>query len=105
LEPSCLSAIQDDYQGLLGYTHEKLQEVMKACISFDSFIDGKLPEKEYSETFKVQLNGHCHQKALVGTEPTHRVLKAMGCTVVEIPTGCCGMAGSFGYEKEHYDFS
>lgn len=105
LEPSCLSAIQDDYQGLLGYKHEKLQRVIKACISFDEFVDGRLPQSAQPDSIKVQLHGHCHQKALIGTEPTQRVLKALGCKVAEIPSGCCGMAGSFGYEKEHYDFS
>jgi Fe-S oxidoreductase len=105
LEPSCLSAIQDDYQGLLGYDHEKLQKVIKASVSFEAFIDGKLPAQTQKQDVKVQLHGHCHQKALVGTESAQRVLKALGCDVAEIPSGCCGMAGSFGYEKEHYDFS
>lgn len=105
LEPSCLSALQDDYQGLLGYGHEKLQKVIKSAVSFDVFIDGKLPKKVELPGDKVQLHGHCHQKALQGTEHAQRVLKALGCDVVEIPSGCCGMAGSFGYEKEHYDFS
>jgi Fe-S oxidoreductase len=103
LEPSCLSAIQDDYEGILGYGHEKLQKVMKGCVSFDSFIDGKIDKQDSNQ--KVQLHGHCHQKALTGTASAHRVLKALGCTVEEIPSGCCGMAGSFGYEKEHYDIS
>ena len=105
LEPSCLSAIQDDYQGILGYRHEKLQRVIKACTSFDAFIDGKLPKIPVLNKEMVQFHGHCHQKALMGTEAAHRVLKSLGCTVAEIPSGCCGMAGSFGYEKEHYDFS
>ena len=51
------------------------------------------------------LHGHCHQKALVGTAPTVAVLKAAGFEVSEVDSGCCGMAGSFGFEKEHYDLS
>ena len=52
------------------------------------------------------LQGHCHQKALVGMGKAMDVLSQMpGCEVDEISSGCCGMAGSFGLEKEHYDIS
>ncbi len=51
------------------------------------------------------LHGHCHQKALVGTAPTVAMLKAAGYDVSEVDSGCCGMAGSFGFENEHYDLS
>jgi len=51
------------------------------------------------------LHGHCHQKALVGTAPTVAVLTWAGFVVTEIDSGCCGMAGSFGFEREHYDIS
>ena len=52
------------------------------------------------------FHGHCHQKALVGTAPAMTVLNAIeGCNVEEIPSGCCGMAGSFGFEEEHFDIS
>jgi len=54
---------------------------------------------------KVLLHGHCHQKAMVGTAPTVAVLKWAGYDVSEIDSGCCGMAGSFGFEREHYDLS
>ena len=52
------------------------------------------------------LHGHCHQKALVGTGPARRALSLPpGYTVEEVDSGCCGMAGSFGYEAEHYAIS
>jgi len=54
---------------------------------------------------KLLLHGHCHQKALVGTAATVAMLKAAGYEVSEVDSGCCGMAGSFGFEKEHYDLS
>ena len=54
---------------------------------------------------KVLLHGHCHQKAIVGTRPAASVLKAAGFEVEEVDSGCCGMAGSFGFEREHYDIS
>ncbi len=54
----------------------------------------------------VLLHGHCHQKALIGSSPSLQVLKMLpGAQVEEVDSGCCGMAGSFGYEKEHYDLS
>ncbi len=104
LEPSCLSALTDDFKGLLGKRLEK-------GISFDEFIfqhltEGRLPLALQAQERVIKLHGHCHQKALVGTKPTLAVLKAIpGCQVDEIESGCCGMAGAFGYEKEHYDFS
>ena len=54
----------------------------------------------------VLFHGHCHEKALVGNGPALSVLNMVpGLTVREIDSGCCGMAGAFGYEKEHYDIS
>jgi Fe-S oxidoreductase len=55
---------------------------------------------------RVLVHGHCHQKALVGTRPTLEALRLIpGLSVKEIDAGCCGMAGSFGFEREHYDLS
>ena len=55
---------------------------------------------------RVLFHGHCQQKAVFGTESVHKMLKLIpNCTVEEIDSSCCGMAGSFGYEVEHYDLS
>jgi len=55
---------------------------------------------------KILLHGHCHQKAEVGTRATVELLRRIpGVTVAELDAGCCGMAGSFGFEAEHYDLS
>lgn len=110
LEPSCLSAFRDDYYGLLGKS-ESLDEVSAHCLSFDEFLqqhikEGQLPIRFSGEKKDVWVHTHCHQKALVGATSTLDVLRAVpGFSVREIESGCCGMAGSFGYEKEHYDFS
>jgi Fe-S oxidoreductase len=54
----------------------------------------------------VKLHGHCHQKALASVEPTVRMLETVpGQRVEVIPSGCCGMAGAFGYEREHFGVS
>jgi len=55
---------------------------------------------------RILVQGHCHQRALVGMEATIRLLKQIpGSEVIDLDAGCCGMAGSFGYEKEHYEIS
>ncbi len=55
---------------------------------------------------RIVVHGHCHQKAITGTAATIALLRAIpGADVAEIDAGCCGMAGSFGFEAEHYDLS
>lgn len=111
LEPSCASAIRDDFRGLLGNDNEALKKVSERCFTFEEFlathiVNGILPIQLEKIEERILLHTHCHQKALVGSIPTLQVLRALpGTTVDEIPSGCCGLAGSFGYEAEHYDFS
>jgi Fe-S oxidoreductase len=67
---------------------------------------GELDLKFREVPGRALVHGHCHQKSLVGTGPTLEALGLVpGLEVAEIPSGCCGMAGSFGYEKEHYEVS
>ena len=103
LEPSCLSALKDDYFSLID--DPDLPALSKLCVSFEEFLqDKELPLVEGAPP--LLLHGHCHQKALVGNEPSRRLLEKLpGSEVVESDSGCCGMAGSFGYEKEHYELS
>jgi len=55
---------------------------------------------------KILVQGHCHQRSLVGMAPTLKLLRRIpGAEVIDLDAGCCGMAGSFGYEKEHYEIS
>jgi Fe-S oxidoreductase len=104
LEPSCLSALADDYQGLINNN-------LQTCVSFDAFLlrqikDGNLPLEFSTKERFVKLHGHCHQKALFGNKPTLAVLQVIpGCHVQEIDSGCCGMAGGFGFEQSHYEVS
>lgn len=110
LEPSCVSAFRDDYKGLLG-NDTALEKLISYTYSLDEFLqkhlkEGLLPLSFSENKVNVFVHGHCHQKSLVGMTPTLEVLKGVkGFTVKEIDSGCCGMAGSFGYEKEHYLFS
>jgi FAD/FMN-containing dehydrogenase/Fe-S oxidoreductase len=108
LEPSCLLTLRDEYPELL--RSEKAKTVARRSFLFEEFISSERKAGRLSLTFrgngrKALLHGHCHQKALVGTAPTVETLRWAGFDVTEVDSGCCGMAGSFGFEKEHYDVS
>lgn len=111
LEPSCILTLIDDYVGLLGGDHVEALLVRQHCFSFDTFLDQLIQQGAFSLPFKPQncpvlIHGHCHQKALIGTQALIHVLKMVpGFEVSEINSGCCGLAGSFGYEQEHYKIS
>ena len=66
---------------------------------------GRLKIKLGSIPEAVAIHGHCHQKALYGTTALKSIYRHTSVNCQEIPSGCCGMAGSFGYEQEHYDIS
>ncbi len=108
LEPSCLLTLRDEYPDLLQSSDAK--KVADSSFLLEEFLVREPAAGRFSSKFsslgrKALLHGHCHQKALVGTAPTVAVLKAAGFEVNEVDSGCCGMAGSFGFEKEHYDLS
>jgi len=108
LEPSCLLTLRDEYPEFLRTNAAK--KVAANSFLLEEFVQreqagGRLTIKGSGKGRKVLLHGHCHQKALVGTAPTVAMLKAAGFEVSEVDSGCCGMAGSFGFEKEHYDLS
>lgn len=110
LEPSCLLSLRDEYLYLLPGSG-KAQEVAQQAVLFDEFIACLAEQERLPMTFThhskdVLLHGHCHQRALVGMEPTHKILALpQNYHIREVDTSCCGMAGAFGYEKEHYDIS
>jgi FAD/FMN-containing dehydrogenase/Fe-S oxidoreductase len=108
LEPSCLLTLRDEYPEFLRTNDAK--RVSENSFLLEEFLQrqvngGKLSLPSRSGKRKALLHGHCHQKALVGTAPTVAVLSSAGFEVSEVDSGCCGMAGSFGFEKEHYDLS
>jgi len=106
LEPSCLSAVTDDVPSLLrGELQTKARTVAAACMLFDEFAAGlDLPLKAGPK--RVLLHGHCHQKSMGLLDASKALLgRIPGATVIDLDAGCCGMAGSFGYTREHYDVS
>jgi FAD/FMN-containing dehydrogenase/Fe-S oxidoreductase len=110
LEPSCLLTMRDEYVVLLP-DDPRVSVVAEHCYTFEEFFakladQGALNLEFEGEARHVLLHGHCYQKSLVGTEPSKRTLSLPpGYTVTEVDSGCCGMAGAFGYEVEHYDTS
>lgn len=110
LEPSCLLSMRDEYLYLLP-GDDRAAAVAERAVLFEEFLAslseaGDLALELTGDARSVLLHGHCHQKALVGSKPSHRVLGLPhNYAVTEVDSGCCGMAGSFGYEAEHYDIS
>lgn len=105
LEPSCILTMRDDYSKLLP-GDERVSKLASLTRLFEEELlelaeCGARPA--FSAGPSVLLHGHCHQKALVGTGPTERALALSGAEVSTVDSGCCGMAGLFGYEKGHYE--
>ncbi|MCK4699951.1 MAG: 4Fe-4S dicluster domain-containing protein, partial [Bacteroidales bacterium] len=113
LEPSAILGFRDEYPELVG--RELAADARKMAthaLTLEEFLDremdkGLIPEDRFTKVKRhIKLHGHCQQKAVSTTASTIKVLSwPAGYTVEEIPSGCCGMAGSFGYEKEHYELS
>ena len=109
-EPSCILTLRDEYRDLLP-DDEDMQAVAGKAFMFDELLSELDAKNDLGIAWKtntgpeVLFHGHCHQKALIGVGPSMAMLKASGCRPTESGAGCCGMAGSFGYEEEHYDVS
>jgi len=113
IEPSAILAFRDEYPELVEpVLQPAARELAKNTMLFDEFISSEIDKGNItSEHFtngkkQILLHGHCQQKAIASTATTKKMLSLPeNYSVSEIPSGCCGMAGSFGYEKEHYDLS
>lgn len=113
LEPSAILTLRDEYLELVPHDlRDSAEKIAKNAFQFDEWfaheIDrGKIKKEAFSnEKRLIKLHGHCHQKALSSLTPTKKSLSLpTNYEVHLIPSGCCGMAGSFGYEAEHYEVS
>ena len=113
IEPSAILSFRDEYPDLaIAENKEKAVELSKCCLLFEEFFmregeAGRISKNQFSDQKKqIKLHGHCQQKAVASTNPTKAMLSfPVNYSVTEIPSGCCGMAGAFGYEKEHYELS
>jgi FAD/FMN-containing dehydrogenase/Fe-S oxidoreductase len=113
-EPSCILTIRDDYPALLrGEPRARAEVVARACLTFEEFLESRLADETIGKEIrwkpgprKILAQAHCHQRSLVGVNPMLQLLRRIpGAEVIDLDAGCCGMAGSFGYEKEHYEVS
>lgn len=113
IEPSAILGFRDEYPALVSPPlRAAAKSLAPNCLMVDEFITreakrGRIDSRLFTdEVRKIQLHGHCDQKALASVEPTAQMLRLPRNYSVEIiPSGCCGMAGSFGYEKERYEVS
>ena len=113
IEPSAILTFRDEYLDLAYIQNrEAVKKLARNSMMIDEFLEremkaGKITKEQFTKKQRhIKLHGHCHQKSLASTSPTLFVLRfPENYTAEEIPSGCCGMAGAFGYEKEHYDLS
>lgn len=113
VEPSAILSFRDEYPDLVPEPlAEQAKKLANGVLLLDEFLAraaaaGRIgPEAFTDDARRVLVHGHCHQKALSSLDHTITILSLPRHYAVEtIPSGCCGMAGSFGYEREHYDVS
>ncbi len=112
LEPSCLMTLRDEYLDF--FPHDpRAQQLAENSFTFEEFLvlsrgsDARPIDRiQFREAdTSVLFHNHCYLKALIGSEPSTTMFNAAGIDVEEIDSGCCGMAGAFGYELEHYSLS
>ena len=112
LEPSCLIALRDEYLDFFPFD-PRAQQLAENSFTFEEFLVRSrgsearpIDRIQFHEAdISVLFHNHCYLKALTGSEPSTAMFKAAGIDVEEIDSGCCGMAGAFGYELEHYSLS
>lgn len=113
LEPSAILTFRDEYPMLVTKELKQKADILsKNCLLFEEFFmqefsKGNIQADDFQNTDAlVKLHGHCHQKSIATIVATKQMLEIIpGIKVQEIKSGCCGMAGSFGFEKEHYEVS
>jgi len=105
LEPSCASVFRDELPNLFP-TEPRAARLRKQTFLLSEFLEHQAPEYRPPQfSGKVLLHGHCHQKALMRMHDEEALVRKMGVDLQALDSGCCGMAGSFGFEKENYDVS
>ena len=112
MEPSCLSAVRDDAPDLLrGELQYRARVVARQCVLFEEYLERECSAGHATLQLKpgplnIHLHPHCHQRSMGLAAPARALLSRVpGATVVDLEAGCCGMAGSFGYTRDHYDVS
>jgi FAD/FMN-containing dehydrogenase/Fe-S oxidoreductase len=112
VEPSCILTLTEEHLALQPGSDDAKLVAARVRLVDDLILEAidaghlRLDPASAPAGRRILFHGHCHQKALVGTAATVQLLSRIpGAVVVEVDAGCCGMAGSFGFEAEHYDLS
>jgi Fe-S oxidoreductase len=112
LEPSCLSAVREDAPALLrGSLQQKARDIANDAVLFEEFLErewhaGRASLELSPGPPSVALHAHCHQRSMgLAAAARNLLARIPGARVTDLDAGCCGMAGSFGYAKDHYDVS
>jgi Fe-S oxidoreductase len=112
VEPSCLSAIREDAPDLLrGELQRRARAIAHHAVLFEEYLEDECAHGRATLALRpgpteVLLHPHCHQRSMGLAAPAKALLSRIpAATVVDLDAGCCGMAGSFGYTREHYDVS
>jgi Fe-S oxidoreductase len=104
LEPSCLAVFRDELPNLFPHDLDA-RRLSRQAVTLAGFLAARPQYRAPRLEGHALLHGHCHQKALIGVDAEARLLRATGLEVDVLDAGCCGMAGSFGFERAHYDVS
>jgi Fe-S oxidoreductase len=112
LEPSCLSALRDDMPDLLrGPQADRARVVARQAVLFETFLERAIAEGRAvlplrQGPARISLHAHCHQRSMgLASDAAALLRRIPGATVTELDAGCCGMAGSFGYTRGHFEVS
>ena len=111
IEPSAILSFRDEFLDLAD-DKEGVKRIAEYTFLFEEFLAAEMDQDKInkelftSKSLQIKYHGHCHQKSLSSLTPLRKVLGLIPEAQIQlIPSGCCGMAGSFGYEKEHFDVS
>jgi len=105
LEPSCLAVFRDELVGLFP-DDKDAHRLSQQTFLLSEFLQQKVPRYRPPQLARaVMLHGHCHHKAIAKMDDEEAVLRTAGATLESLDSGCCGMAGSFGFEADHYEVS
>jgi Fe-S oxidoreductase/FAD/FMN-containing dehydrogenase len=105
LEPSCVAVFRDELTNLFP-KDENAQRLSKQAFLLSEFLEKEVPNYQPPQLQrKAVVHGHCHHKSIMGMGAEQAILKKMGLDYQLLDSGCCGMAGAFGFEKAHYDVS
>ncbi len=112
MEPSCLSAVREDAPDLLrGELQHRARVVARQSVLFEEYLErecaaGRATLKLKAGPANIHLHPHCHQRSMGLAAPARALLSRVpGAAVTDLEAGCCGMAGSFGYTRDHYEVS